>query len=294
MGTLMGSKSPSTVTQTNETVLTPEGKALSAAAGKEGLKFANANYSIPNYTVAGFTPAELEAQSSALAAARGNMTTSSTAAMDANNYLMNPALLDPGSNPWLAAQGDAITKTMTDNLLEQVMPALRAGSITAAGINSGGNTRRGIAEGQAVGRTQEQIGNSLNTLYGNAYAKGLDTMGAAVGRNNDVLKGLLVPSTVMSGVGAQQREMQQAQNDAAMENAWMQQMAPFLKAQQLAALASGLPGSKGVSSTTGATPQTSTGGKLLGGAATGASIGSVIPGVGTTAGAGLGALLSFL
>lgn len=307
----MGSKSPATVTQVNKTELTPNAQALA----DQGLSYAQAyaknpltlpDVNVTDPTVLGFNPLETQGQNQALDAANGWMTTLANQAASTNSFLMNPALLSPDSNPYLAAQGHAITQTATDNLTRNILPALRSGSVISGGFNSGGNTRFGVAQGQAVGNTNQDITNALANLYGGAYQNGLQTLQGAIAANPQVMQGLLAPATVTSGVGAQQRELAQAQSNQDVNNAnnhaalaaqldWLRQQLPYLQAQQLYGLASGLPGgSSGVSSTTGAQPSVNPFTSALGGAATGASIGSIIPGVGTTVGGGLGGIFGLL
>lgn len=289
----MGSKSsPKKTTQTNKIELSPEQKQLANLGLPYATQFAETELQLPQTTLAGFNPNEITAQNLALNSAAGPMQALANQAATSNRFLMSPDMLSPDSNPYLAAQGDAITRNMTNNLQESILPGLRAGATMTGGMYSGGSSRAGIAEGLAVGRTNQALGDALASLYGNAYNTGLQTMTSAIGQNPAVMKGLLYPATVYSGVGAQQRAMEQGQMDTAAQNQWAAQMLPLLQAQQIYGLMNSLPGGTGVSTVTGAQPGTNTGLGLLGGAATGASIGSVIPGVGTGIGAGLGALLS--
>lgn len=291
----MGSKSPSKTTQINKVELSPEQQQLSQLALPYANQFAQSQLQLPNTSIVGFTPAELQAQQMALGSAQGPMQAGAQQAFDTNQFLMDPKLLDPSTNPYLQAQGDAITRNMTNNLTESILPTLRSGATQVGGMYSGGSSREGIAQGLATGKTNDALSDALVNLYGNAYNTGLSTMTQAVGQNPAVMKGLLYPSAVMSGVGAQQREMLQAQQDNQANQAWLAQMLPMLQAQQIYGLMNTLPGGQGVSTVTGAQPGTNTGMSALGGAASGAALGSMImPGVGTAAGAGIGALLGLL
>jgi hypothetical protein len=291
----MGSKSPKKTTQTNKVELSPEQQQLAELGSPYAQQFAGTQLQLPQTSLAGFNPNEITAQKLALNSAAGPMQSLANQAATSNRFLMDPSLLSPDSNPYLAAQGDAITRNMTNNLQESILPGLRAGATMTGGMYSGGSSRSGIAEGLAVGKTNQAVGDALSSLYGNAYNTGLQTMTSAIGQNPAVMKGLLYPSTVYSGVGAQQRAMDQGQMDLAAQNQWAAQMLPLLQAQQIYGLLGSLPGGTGVSTVTGAQPSSNPAMSGLGGAASGAMLGSMImPGVGTAVGAGLGGLLGLL
>lgn len=306
----MGSQSPSTVTQTNKVELSPEQQSLANLGLGYAQTYAKTPLSIPGInvtdpTVLGFDPLETQGQNMAVGQATGRMTDLANQAASTNSFLMNPALLSPDSNPYLAQQGQAITRTATDNLTNNILPALRSGATVAGGPNSGGNTRFGLAQGTAVGNTNKDIGDSLASLYGGAYQNGLGILLSAISQNPAVMAGLLAPAATVAGVGDQRREMAQAQSNQTVQNAnndqalnaqmqWLQQQLPFMQASQLYSLIGAMPGSTATSTVTGAQPSASPFSSALGGAATGASIGSIIPGLGTTVGGGLGGILGLL
>lgn len=70
------------------------------------------------------------------------------------------------TNPYLQDQANAITQTATNNLNNNILPGLNAGAMQAGGF---GGSRQGIAQGLAIGQTNQGITNSLAGLYGNAY-----------------------------------------------------------------------------------------------------------------------------
>lgn len=70
------------------------------------------------------------------------------------------------TNPYLQDQANAITQTATQNLNNNILPGLNAGAMQAGGY---GGSRQGIAQGLAIGQTNQGITNSLAGLYGNAY-----------------------------------------------------------------------------------------------------------------------------
>lgn len=284
------SKQPSKVTQTNQVKLSPQQTAIANLAAPYAEQYAQQDLTLPAPVAQQFTPLELQGQQQAVAAAQGPMQQQADQAAATNSWLMNPALLSPDSNPYLAQQGNAITQTATDNLLQKILPSLRSGSMVNGGFYGGGNTRYGIAQGQAVGDTNTAISNALANLYGGAYQQGLATLGGAVDRSGSVLANLLKPATTIAGVGAQQRDLATANSAAQQQYDWMSQQLPFLKAQQLYSLVSGMPGGSGVSTVTGAQPGTSPTAGALGGAMSGAAAGSALGPWGALAGGVIGGL----
>lgn len=71
-------------------------------------------------------------------------------------------------NPYLPQQAQAITQQATQNLQNNILPGINSGAMAAGGF---GGSRQGIAQGLAIGQTNQGITNSLAGLYGNAYAQ---------------------------------------------------------------------------------------------------------------------------
>jgi hypothetical protein len=95
------------------------------------------------------------------------------------DFLLNPALLSPDSNPYLAATGTAATRPLYRNLVEQILPNIRS---EAGGAGQYGSTRQGIAEGLAAGRTQDAASDALAKIYSGGYGQGLGAMSNALGQ----------------------------------------------------------------------------------------------------------------
>jgi hypothetical protein len=70
------------------------------------------------------------------------------------------------SNPYLPNQAQAITSQVTNNLQRQVLPGINSGAMASGGF---GGSRHGIAQGLAIGETNQGLSNSLANLYGGAY-----------------------------------------------------------------------------------------------------------------------------
>lgn len=75
-----------------------------------------------------------------------------------------------GINPYLQQQGNALTKGVTDNLQNRILPAISASSI--ANGNFGGS-RQGVIEANALNDANGQIASGLANLYGNGYNNAL-------------------------------------------------------------------------------------------------------------------------
>ncbi len=290
----MGQKQAKPVTQTNTVKLGPQQQQIADIAFPFAQQYASSDISLPAPNIIGFNANEIEGQNAALAAARGGMTDQVQNAAATNNFLMNTAMQGPESNPWLSRAADVITQKGNQNLLESVLPSLRSGSVVTGGFYGGGNTRQGIAQGQAVGRTAQASQDAITNLYNDAWKTGLATSGAAVDRSGTVASNLLKPGSTIAGVGAQQRDMDQAQADAASQYAWLQQQLPFIRAQQLYGLLGSMPGGSGVSTVTGSQPQSGGIGGALGGALSGASMGAGLGPMGMIGGGLIGGLGGYL
>lgn len=125
------------------------------------------------------------------------------------------------SNPYLASQAGAIANTATRNLQNNILPGIQSGAVAAGGY---GGSRQGIAEGNAIGQTNQDITNATSNLYGNAYAqdqnynlglgtlynqsRNLDQQGAQIGANltNSANTGYVAQGAGVTGVGNTQQQ----------------------------------------------------------------------------------------
>ena len=72
------------------------------------------------------------------------------------------------SNPYLASQASGIAQTATRNLQNNILPGIDGGAVAAGGY---GGSRQGIAQGNAIGQTNQDITNATSNLYSNAYGQ---------------------------------------------------------------------------------------------------------------------------
>jgi hypothetical protein len=70
------------------------------------------------------------------------------------------------SNPYMQQMSNAITQTANQNLQRNLLPSIGRSAVAMGGY---GDSRQGIAQGIAMGDTQQGITNALAGLYGNAY-----------------------------------------------------------------------------------------------------------------------------
>lgn len=70
------------------------------------------------------------------------------------------------ANPYLPQQAQSITNQVNQNLQQQQLPGINSGAIAAGGF---GGSRQGIAQGLAIGQTNQALGNSLANLNFNAW-----------------------------------------------------------------------------------------------------------------------------
>lgn len=180
---------------------------------------------------------------------------------NAGDFLLSGAALDPNTNPALAATIDAAIRPLTESLQQDILPSVRSGAITSGQY---GGSRQGLLEARAYNDYMRNAGDVAANIASKGYTAGLGAMGSAfgdvgssgasaVGQALDAVSkslfaapdiaGLsLFPSRVYEGVGGQQYALQQAQLSEDAQKFMSEQLLPFLMAQDIAGLASGLPG----------------------------------------------------
>ena len=290
MGGFLDSGEDQNLTQTSGIRLSAPQQQIADQAFGQAAQFGAQPLQLPQGSgVAGFAPAELQAQQNALQVAQQSQLGQQGAAQLGN--ILSPQFLDPSSNPALAAQSAAVTDVATQNLLNNILPALRGGASVQGGPFSA-NSRSGIAQGLAAGQTQQGIANALAQLQGQNFQSVLGAQGQGLGQLGATQQAGLFGAGTQGAVGAQQRGLEQAQLTDARQQEFQQQLLPLLQAQQLFGLQAASPGATGFTEVQGAQPGAPSGlQSTLGGAAAGASVGGL---PGAFIGGGLGALGSLL
>ena len=240
-------------------------------------------------TVAGFDPFQTQGQELALGAT-GQQQSLANSGVNASNYWLSPDRLDVNNDPAVRSAIDASTRPITDQLLREALPRLRSGSI--AGGTFGGS-RGDLAEGTAVGDASRAVGDTASKVALSARGQAIDAQGKALGLVPQTQQAALAPATTTSGVGDVRQGQAQRELSADVDAFNFDQWAPMLQAQETINLANSIPGGTNIA-TGSVAPEASALSKALGGAAAGASLGSIAGPWGTAIGAGVGGLSPFL
>lgn len=199
---------------------------------------------------------------------------------------------DPANNPYLQSAIQAAIRPAQQALTDTggALSNIRSSAMASGAY---GGTRQGIAEGLAQARFGQSALDTAASMSNAAYQSGQQQATTTLGLMPGLIQSAQVPGQMLSAVGAQNEGYQQALIEAAMnkwnfnENADRNALADYLQMVQ------GNFG--GTATTTGPGPYRPSGLQTaLGGAAQGAALGSMIPGLGpmgTIAGAIGGALL---
>lgn len=187
------------------------------------------------------------------------------------NFMTSGAVLNANSNPALQQAIQGATRPIVENFQNTILPG-----ITQEGIASGGfgGTRQGIAEGLAAKGMQTQIGDVAAQMMNQNYQAGLGAMNTALGTQiqgqlggqqaaqgaiqsqqaglagaagtlgnaGNILQQTTLPATTLGAVGGQQQAMAQAQLSEQVQKYINEQLIPFAAAQDVAAMAFGMPG----------------------------------------------------
>ena len=127
----------------------------------------------------GANPAERSGFQGMLSYAQGALPQYAQAAMQSNQFLMNPDLLSPGSNPYLRSYMDTVRGQIMQGLTESALPAITGGAAATGNI---GSSRQGVAEALATQRALREVGGATAGLASSAYGQGLQAMLGAQGR----------------------------------------------------------------------------------------------------------------
>jgi hypothetical protein len=237
----MGQSSQQGQTQTTQQ-LTPQQQQLMEQATGNYMQFAGSNPTMPtgSQAVAPFTPAQQAGQADVLGST-GNMANTVGTAAGTNRYLSSGAFLDPGSNPYVQNAVTAATQPIFQDLSQRTLPAQQGTAASGSGVNYGGS-REGTQEAQDVLNAYRTAGNTGAGIMNTALGQGLTATNQAIAQAPTTAGSLAMPGATTSAVGDVQQAQQQQLLNANNQAAWFQQMLPLLKAQELTAGASGLPG----------------------------------------------------
>lgn len=253
---------PNETTQTTTQQLSPEQRRLIEPTIPIFEEYLRNPPRLPGYSqISPWNPAQLAGQQALLGQVLPQQQVAGNAA-DALNFSLTGAR-DVNNNPYLKSAIDAATRPIAQNLMENVLPGIRG---TAVATGNLGGSRQGIAEGLAAGRTAQAIGDTSSQMASQGYLAGLDAMGRGLALTPQTLQAMLIPGQTVGMVGNLQYGMEQALLSERAYRDMYEQMAPFLAAQQVAGIGSGLPGGTTVSTMTQPGGQQNVLGSLIGGA----------------------------
>ena len=207
-----------------------------------------------------------------------------------SGFLAGGGALDVGQNPYVRGAGEAITGQISDRLMSEVLPSIRSQYRPGQAF---GGSRENLAVGRAVQGATREMGDALRQLYGGAYGQGLQATGQALQTLPQMAQLGTYPAQLLSGVGQEQRQYEQARIQDAMDRYRYYQQLPYERLNRYVQTTAGRQYG-GETTGPGAGSSTNPFASALGGAASGAAIGTAVPiigpGLGTAVGAGLGLL----
>jgi len=125
-------------------------------------------------------------------------------AQQAGQFLTNPNILSPDSNPYLQAQGQAAVSPIFQNLMNTILPGIRNNAGMAGQM---GSSRQGIAEGLGIQGAMNTGGNILSDLFSRAYGQGLGAMGQGLSLAPQTAALGQMTSEIYRQIGAEQQAM---------------------------------------------------------------------------------------
>jgi hypothetical protein len=188
----------------------------------------------PGQTFAGPTAQETAGRTAASGYATGVGQSLVDSAIKNDQFFLNPDnVFNVGNTPGYGAVRQGIVQDTTRNLTESILPGIRGSAITGGGL---GGSRQGIAEGLAVGRTNDALSKNLGALDMSVAGMNMQANQAAAARAPQTFALGLQPAQTQANVGAAIRGDTQQSIDANRERFNFEQMAPLLNLQALQSL----------------------------------------------------------
>lgn len=156
-------------------------------------------------TFLGFDPLQVAGQQSALGSL-GNLGIGN--ALGAGQFLTSGAVLDPRTNPFLAQTAQEAVRPIFEGLTQNILPGIRGGAQAAGQV---GSSRQGIAEGLASQEALRQAGGISSNIFSQGYGQGLGALTQGLGLAPQTAQLGLLPSKILSGIGAERRGLAQEQ-----------------------------------------------------------------------------------
>lgn len=281
----------STSTTTQE--LTPEQRNLLGLALPNVMNFAA---SVPRRyggsTIAGFDPSQVTGQNMALSGA-GTQNALAQGGANASNFWMSDGVWRPENNPALQGTIDAATRPIMETLTRSTLPAIRG---EAERTGNFGSSRQGIAEGLASQGASQAVGDTAARVANANYQTNVEAQLRALNLLPQTQAAQTAGAQTTSAVGDVRQALAQALLGEQVAGFNYDQIAPYLQSREVLSFLQGIPGGSVTSTgnSQASTPQRNPFSSALGGAASGAALGSMFGPWGTGIGALGGGLLSFL
>lgn len=152
----------------------------------------------PGDVVAGFDPLQTQGQNQIVNFAGGVGSDLVSNAINANNRMLDPSMLNPMNMPGFSSTIDDIFRRSTQNLNENILPGIRGGG-TASG--QFGGTAQQVGQGLAAGRTAEANRGMLGDVTLGAHGLGLNAMNNAIQNSSGLFQLGMAPGMATAGVG---------------------------------------------------------------------------------------------
>lgn len=202
---------------------------------------------------------------------------------DALQRMLAP--IDVANDPTVLGYADAATAPMIEQFNQQVLPGLQTAATQAGAF---GGSRAGLVNAVASQNLADTVGRTRAGIMNNAYGQQLAAQQNALAMMPQMASLQTLPAQLLSQIGAQEQTYQQALIDAARERHDFEQMAPWMNLQNYSGMVNQFGGGQSTITAPSGYQSPSRFSSALGGAATGASIGSFFPGPGTLIGGALG------
>ena len=164
-------------------------------------------------------------------------------AIDANTFWADPSrVYDLSSIPGYAASRAGIESSVGRMLTEQALPQIRGSAILN---NQLGNSRVGLAEGEAVRKSTEALTAGLGNLDLNTAMQILQANQAAIGRAPSLVAAGTIPANINLQAGGIEQNQAQALIDADRQQFEETANAPYFGLDQLRASLGQFPGGTG-------------------------------------------------
>lgn len=164
----------------------------------------------PGQTVAQPTAATQQGQQMMLDAS-GQAQNTSQSALGYNQFVTGGGLLNPQANPWLAPAAAGTVQPVYQQLMQSTLPGIRN---QFQGAGQMGGTRDSLAEGTAIGLTNQGALNTIANMYNTAYGQSLAATSAAQTAEPGLISAAAQPGAMASAVGTQQQQQAQANINA--------------------------------------------------------------------------------